>query len=221
MNDDRAPLAVDRQVRQDHRLRGREVPVVARRLLVEPAQPAGLRVERHDAREVELVAAPRRTLDRVVRPAVAGADQHEPGLGVVVDRIPRGAAAADIPAAVGVPGRDRALEIGVILRSQLWIARHDPEAPLELARSRGRTRSRSRARRTPRRRCRSRRRRQPLPARPSRSSRDCGRRRRRSSRRPHRSWRRARTSSRRAPTRTPCRARPRRRDWPCRSRPCG
>ena len=55
-------LAADLEVGQDHRLRGREVPVVARRLLVVPDVLAGVGVQRDDGRQVQVVAARRAAL---------------------------------------------------------------------------------------------------------------------------------------------------------------
>ena len=99
-----------------------------------PLHPARPGIQRDERGEIEVGAPSRRALGQVIRPAVAGADDHQPGFGVIVDRIPRGAAAADVPAALGVPGLRGSFQIRMVLRPQRRIARDGVEPPLQLAR---------------------------------------------------------------------------------------
>ena len=129
----RTLFAVDGHGGQDHRLGRGEVPVVARRFLIEPLEPSAFRVQRDDRRQIEVGASLRRPPRGVIRSAVAGSDQHQAGFRIVVDRIPRRTAAAQIPAAGRIPGLHRRLEIRVILRPQLGVAGNHVEPPGELA----------------------------------------------------------------------------------------
>ncbi len=133
MQDDLARLAADVQIGQDHRLGGGVVPVVAGGLLVVPDVFAGIRIERDDGGQVEVVAAGRAAFAARPGRAVAGAHIHQVELGVEGQRVPRGAAATGFPVFAGwVPGLGR-LGHRLILERLARVAGHGEPAPFLLA----------------------------------------------------------------------------------------
>ncbi len=126
--------AVDLEVGEHDLLRGREIPAVARGLLVVPGQLAGVRVDGQQRAQEQVVATLRAALVPVEQRGVAGAEVQQVQLRVVHHRAPGRAAAANVPAAVRIPGGQcDVLQFLVFLRSQLRIARHDEEPPFECA----------------------------------------------------------------------------------------
>ena len=134
MEDHRTIRPIDLQMRQDQRLGGGEIPVVPRRLLIVPDHAARLGIERDEAAEIEIVPASRTALRRRIRPAIARADEEITRLGIERDRVPRRAAAADVPPAPGIPGLERGFKLRRLLRAQRGIAGHHMPAPAQLAR---------------------------------------------------------------------------------------
>jgi hypothetical protein len=152
LHDHLAGTAFDREIGENHVLGGGVVPGVAWRGLVVPHVFAALRLERHDRRDEQVVAAAG-TSDRAIpRRAVAGADVEQVEIRIVGHRIPDGPAAAELPP-FAFPGLGRHLERRVLERLRR-IARHRVEAPDLLARFRVVRRLRSRVRPSRRRRCR-------------------------------------------------------------------
>ena len=113
-----ARFAVDDEVREDDVLRRGVVPVVTRRDLVMPLQAPGVRIEREDRREEQVVAAARRADRARPRRAIAGADVERVEVGVVRHRVPdRAAAAAGPPlAGPGLRGRCHLRALEAVLR---------------------------------------------------------------------------------------------------------
>src|SRR5690606_18472844 len=72
-------------------------PLLARHFLVVPAILAGVCVERDDRAQEQVVAAFGAPEVPYEGRAVAGADEDKVELGIVRDRVPRGAAAAELP----------------------------------------------------------------------------------------------------------------------------
>ena len=131
--------AAEREVGEDHRLRRREVPRLAGRLLVVPEVFAGVGVEREHARQEQVVALAVGANQAIPRAAVARADVELIELGVVDDRVPRRAAAAHlVPAAEPRRRGDLGERFvrGRAVGAGRGIAGHDVEAPRELARVR-------------------------------------------------------------------------------------
>ena len=129
VEDDRADLSIHLHLRQHHRLGGGEVPAVAGRFLIMPLHSAALGIQRDDRGEIEVGAALGRAGCDRIGAAIADPDIHGAELGIIVDRIPDGAAAADIPTAFGVPGLERGVERLVLLRPLRRIMRDGVEAP--------------------------------------------------------------------------------------------
>ena len=113
-------------------LRRGVVPGVAGRGLVVPDVFAGIRVERHDRGQVQVVAASRAAVLLVPRRAVADPDVEQVQLRVVGHRVPHRPAAADLPPLAARPGRRRPLQRGRF-KGLRRIARHGVEAPFLLA----------------------------------------------------------------------------------------
>ena len=113
-----ARLAVDGQVGQHDGLRGGVVPGVARRGLVVPHVFAGVSLQRHDGRKIEIVATTGAANFPRPRRTIADPDVNEIQLGVVNDRIPDGTAAAELPpfAGPGLGGRFHCLALEAIGR---------------------------------------------------------------------------------------------------------
>ncbi len=132
LHQDVAHFAVDHQVGGDQRVGVVVVPLVARHLLVVPPVLAGLGVQRDDRGDEQVVAAPGAA--QFLRPgqAVAGAEIHHVGLGIVQDVVPSGRAAALLPVLVALPGGRGLLE-HLVLVGLRGIARHGVETPLLLA----------------------------------------------------------------------------------------
>ena len=129
MQDDGADLAVNLHIRQHHRLRRGIVPAIARRFLIMPFHAARLAVQRDDGGEVKIGAAcGRATADRI-RTAIAHADIDGVELGIIIDRIPNRAAAANVPAALRIPSLERVFQFRIFLRPAFGVARHGEEAP--------------------------------------------------------------------------------------------
>ena len=126
-----ARLAVDRQIREHDVLRRGEVPGLARRRLVVPDVLAGVRLERDDRAQEQVVAAAGAAVLLVPRRAVAGADVEQVELRVVGHRVPDRAAAAELPP-LAVPGLRGLLENRRFERLRR-IAGHGVEAPQHLA----------------------------------------------------------------------------------------
>ena len=82
-------------------LRRRVVPRLARRRLVVPHVFAGVRLQRDDRREIEIVAAARAAQPLIPRGAIADADVEQVEFGVVGERVPHRAAAAELPPFAG------------------------------------------------------------------------------------------------------------------------
>ena len=147
-----ARLAVDAQIGEHDVLSRGEVPRLARRRLVVPHVLAGVRLERDDRAQEQVVAAAGAAVLLIPRRAVAGADVEQVELRVVRHRIPDRAAAAELPP-FAVPGLR-----GLLRESALRTAATDRRARCRSAtascRSARRTRRCSRAHRTRRRRCR-------------------------------------------------------------------
>src|SRR5690606_344322 len=122
---------VDRQLRLHDRLRARVVPLFARDFLIVPAVIAGIGVERDDRAQEQVVAASRAPEITAQRRAVAGADEGEVQLRVVRDRVPRRAAAAELPPPPA-PGLRRHLHRGV-LEAVRGIAGDEIKLPQEAA----------------------------------------------------------------------------------------
>ena len=104
-------------IREDHVLRGRVVPVVARCRLVVPDETACLGAHGEDRSEVEVVAAARAALRAIVDGAVAGADVEEIELRVVRHRIPHGAAEACLEERILRPRRRGRRQLRVLVRA--------------------------------------------------------------------------------------------------------
>ena len=115
-----AVLAVDRQLAQDRHLRRVPVVHVVRRELVVPLQLAGVGIERHDRGGEQVVAFAIGAV--VIRPRIAGAEEHQVLFGIVGARDPDRAAAARIRIGLG-PG----------VAANLARAGHGVEAPDLLA----------------------------------------------------------------------------------------
>ena len=129
---------VDREVGEHDGLRGGVVPGLARRGLVVPPVGAGLRIERDDRREKEVVAAAGRADLLVPRRPVPDPHEQLVELRVVHDRVPGSAAASAGPPLAGPRlGRARHHRVGGravgAFRRVAW---HGVEAPLERARVR-------------------------------------------------------------------------------------
>ena len=134
MQDHLALLAADLQVSQHHGLCGREVPVVARGLLVVPDVLAGVWIQRHDAGQVEVVPTGRAALAASPRRAVAGSDVHQVQLGVERHAVPGRATTASLPPlSCGIPGLG-GFGHGFILKGLGRVARYGEPAPLLVAR---------------------------------------------------------------------------------------
>ena len=105
----------DLEVREQDVLDRGVVPVVARCRLVVPGELAGVRTQREDRAQEEIVSAAGAAV--VARPggAVADADVEQVELGIEGHRVPGGAAAADSPPLPG-PGLGRHLELGMLER---------------------------------------------------------------------------------------------------------
>ena len=133
MQDHLARLAGDGQVGQDHRLGGGVVPVVTRRFLVVPLVVAGVRVQRDDGGQVQVVAA--LGAARAVRPGrpVAGAHVHQVQLRVEHHRIPHGAAATGLPPLAARVPRLGGAAHGFVFKRLAGVARHAVPAPDLLA----------------------------------------------------------------------------------------
>ena len=130
-----ARLAVDGEVCLHDGGSAGVVPIFFRHFLVVPAVCAGLRVQRDDGTQEQVVAAAGTAIKLCVRSAIAGADVDQAQLRVVVDGIPGSAAAAPFPPFAG-PGLRRhghhavgSGAVGALGR----IARHEEEFPQELA----------------------------------------------------------------------------------------
>ncbi|MEA3220967.1 MAG: hypothetical protein OZX49_02082 [Immundisolibacter sp.] len=134
LHDHLAPLPADFDVGQDHVLRGGVVPGLAGGGLVVPHMPAGVRIERHDGRQEQVVALALAAFPAVPRRAVADADVQQVELRVVGHRIPhRAAATALVPPLAGrVPGLGGHFHIRR-LEALGRVAGHGPEAPHHLA----------------------------------------------------------------------------------------
>ena len=132
LHQDLAFLAFDGEIGQHHRLDGSVVPAFMRHFLVIPDHPAGIGVDRQDRGEEQIVTAGGAAFLPIEQGRIAGADIEEIELGVVDHRVPGRTAAADVPAAVRIPGLRGHFELG-ILDGFLWIGRHDEEAPLQVA----------------------------------------------------------------------------------------
>ena len=106
LHDDLARLPVDGEIGEHQLLHGVEVPLLAGCGLVVPHVCAGVGVERDDRGQEQVVALARGAV--VARPfdAVADAEVDEIQIRVVGDRVPRRAAAAELPplAAPGLRG---------------------------------------------------------------------------------------------------------------------
>ena len=113
-------------------LRRGVVPGVAGRGLVMPDVGAGVGVERHDRRQVQVVAPARAAVLLVPRRAVAHTDVEQVEFGVVGHRVPNRAAAADLPPLAARPGRRRPFQRGR-LEGLRRVARHRVEAPFHVA----------------------------------------------------------------------------------------
>ncbi len=91
----------------------------------------GLRIERDDRGEEQIVAALGAADLGIPRRAVAGTEIDAVEIGIVGDRIPGGAAPAMLPPFAG-PGLRRHC-LGIVLEALRRIARHGVEAPQPLA----------------------------------------------------------------------------------------
>ncbi len=120
-----------RQIREHDVLSRGEVPRLARRRLVVPHVLAGVRLERDDRAQEQVVAAARAAVLLIPRRAVAGADVQQIELRVVRHRIPDRAAAAELPP-FAVPGL-RGLREDRRFERLRRIAGHGVEAPQHLA----------------------------------------------------------------------------------------
>ena len=123
--------AGDGQVGQDHLLRGVEVPVVAGGDLVMPDVVAGAGPQGDDRRQVQVIAVALATVVAAPRRAVAGADEHQVGLEVVGQPVPRRAAAAVLPP-LAAPGAEGELHRAILERLGR-VARDHVPAPHLLA----------------------------------------------------------------------------------------
>ena len=133
LHDHLARRAADGEIGEDQVLRRGVVPGVAGRGLVVPDVFAGIRVERDDRGQVQVVAAARAAVLLVPRRAVADADVEQVELRVVGHRVPHRAAAADLPPLAARPGRRRPLQRGRF-KGLRRIARHGVEAPFHARR---------------------------------------------------------------------------------------
>ncbi len=66
--------ALDFEVRQNHWRRGGVIPLIARHLLVVPQQAAGVRVDRQDRREKQIISTGWAAFRLGIQRSVAGAD---------------------------------------------------------------------------------------------------------------------------------------------------
>ena len=131
-----AQLSVDDKVGKDDVLRRRVVPTVAGRLLVMPDIFAGVRVQRDDRSEIEIVAAARAAFVPVPRAPVAGADIHQVQLRIERHGIPHRAAAAGNPVLAGrIPGPGGPFHGNILIRLRR-IARDREPAPFPFPRVR-------------------------------------------------------------------------------------
>ena len=126
-------LAVDGQFREHDVLTGGVVPGITRRRLVMPHVFTSLGLQRHDGRQVEVIATTGAPNFARPRCAVAHADVDKIELGVVHDGIPNRAATAELPP-FARPRFGRSLQ-GRALRAIRRVGRHRVEAPQLLARS--------------------------------------------------------------------------------------
>jgi hypothetical protein len=125
------PLAtVDDDVGEDQLLDGIDVPRVAGHRLVVPHELPGVRVEREDGRDIQVVVSILSTKDLGPRHAIAGPHVDQIGVWIVRESIPDGASAAVRPP-LSRPGPGRGLERRVLERFR-WITGNRVEAP-ELA----------------------------------------------------------------------------------------
>ena len=119
--------AADLERRSDDLLGRVEVPTIFRRLLEVPDVFAGVGSNRDDRRGVEVVALGAVADDRVPGLRVRGAEVDEIGLGIVRDRVPHRAAAAELPP-LAAPGLRGLLEVRAF-EGLRRIAGHRVETP--------------------------------------------------------------------------------------------
>src|SRR5579863_6436169 len=112
MHDHLALLAVNSQIGEYEGLGSREVPCFTGIFLEVPGHASGVRIDRNDRGEEQIVATLRTADILVPRPAVARADIEEIGCGIVSHGVPRGAASAPLVPFAG-PGFGRYFELGV------------------------------------------------------------------------------------------------------------
>src|SRR5580658_5921436 len=97
LHDDLSKASVDAYVGENHRLRGREVPHVARRLLKIPNHLPCVRLNRDDGGKEQVVAAAGTAIVPIPRTTVAGSDVKNVSVGIVRHGIPSCPAAAQFP----------------------------------------------------------------------------------------------------------------------------
>src|SRR5579871_4653113 len=101
-----------------------------------PFHAAGLRIDRHDRRKKQIVAAVRAANPARQRPTVAETEIGETKHWIVAKRIPGIAAASDVPARVLRPGPARECYFRRFVRTMPRIAGNRPESPAETTRFR-------------------------------------------------------------------------------------
>ena len=120
--------AVHLQVGQDDVHVGVVVPGLPGRGLVVPAVLAGVRVQRDDGTQKQVVASSGAAHLAIPRRAVSGADVEQVQFGVVSEAVPGVTTAAELPPLAGPGIRSHAH--GVVLEAVGRVAGHDPETPL-------------------------------------------------------------------------------------------
>ena len=131
LHEDFAVPAVQIEIGEHQFLGAVVIPSVFGHRLVVPGQRTRIDTDRDDGGRVELIATLEPAHAAVVGRPIAGPDVHEFQRGIVGHAIPNVAAAAFVPAIMGVPSRQRRRQVGLILWTLGGIAWDGVEPPAQ------------------------------------------------------------------------------------------